>query len=117
MADEHRPRCEWAVCPDDEREHRELTVQKRDGVHLKWTKGRRGDKTLAVLHHLGHNVWDAWLHPTYMEGQAVRYAPPVRLTPNDVSYEMALMAVFQAMGDEMPENFRVVYLTGVTIAG
>jgi hypothetical protein len=25
MADEHRPRCEWAVCPDDERERPELT--------------------------------------------------------------------------------------------
>jgi hypothetical protein len=110
MADEHRPRCEWAVCPDDEREHPELTVQKRDEVHLKWTKGRRGDKTLAVLHRLDHNVWDAWLHPTYMEGRALRQEPPVRLTPSDVSYEMALMAVFQAMGDEMPENFGVVYL-------
>jgi hypothetical protein len=63
-----------------------------------------------VLRRLGHSVWDAWLHPSYMEGQAVRYAPPVRLTPNDVSYELALMAVFRAMGDEMPENFRVVYL-------
>jgi hypothetical protein len=39
--------------------------------------------------------------------RGISHGPPVRLTPNDVSYEMALMAVFQAMGDEMPENFGV----------
>jgi hypothetical protein len=110
MADEHRPRCEWAVCPDDEREHPELTVQKRDEVHLKWTKGRRGDKTLAVLHRLDYNVWDAWLQPSHLEGRIVREEPAVRLMRDGVSYEMALLAVFQAMGAEMPENFRVVYL-------
>jgi hypothetical protein len=111
MADEHRPRCEWAVCPADEREHPELTAQKRDWVHLKWTKGRRGDKTFAVLHRLDYNVWHAWLQPSHPEGQIVREETAVRLTRDGVSYETALLAVFQAMGDEMPENFRVVYLT------
>jgi hypothetical protein len=32
------------------------------------------------------------------------------LTPNGVSYEMALLAVFRAMSDEMPEELKVVYL-------
>jgi hypothetical protein len=36
--------------------------------------------------------------------------PPVLLTRNGISYEMALMAVFRAMGDEIPEEFTVVYL-------
>jgi hypothetical protein len=46
-----------------------------------------------------------------MEGVGrVIIEPPVLLTRNGVSYEMALAAVFQAMGDEMPEEFRVVYL-------
>jgi hypothetical protein len=110
MADEHRPRCEWAVCPADEREHPELTAQKRDWVHLKWTKGRRGDKTFAVLHRLDYNVWHTWLQPSHLEGQIVREKTAVRLTRDGVSYEMALRAVFQAMDDEMPENFRVAYL-------
>ena len=29
--------------------------------------------------------------------------------PNTVSHEMALTAVFRAMGDEMPDEFAVVY--------
>ena len=31
------------------------------------------------------------------------------VTPNGVSYEMALMAIFRAMGDEMPQDFAVYY--------
>ncbi len=58
MADEHRLRCEWAVRPGDEGDHQELTVRKRDEVHLIWTKGRLGDKTLAVLHRLDHDFWE-----------------------------------------------------------
>jgi hypothetical protein len=110
MADEHRPRCEWAACPGDEREHPELTAQKRDWVHLTWTRGRRGGKTLAVLRRLDCNVWDAWLQPSHMEGLIVREEPAIRLMRNGVSYEKALLAVFQAMGDEMPEEFGVAYL-------
>jgi hypothetical protein len=109
MADEHRARCEWAVCRADEREHPELTVQRRAEVHLRWTRGFQANHSFAVLHRLDHNVWDAWLHPTHLDGSVVRKEPPVRLTRNGVSYEMALMAAFRAMGDELPENFSVVY--------
>jgi hypothetical protein len=35
--------------------------------------------------------------------------PPELLTRNGVSYEMALMEVILAMGDEMPEGFGVLY--------
>jgi len=112
MADEHRPRCEWAVCPGDERERPELTVQNRAVVHLKWVTGILGENSFAVLHRLDYNVWDAWLQPRHMEGQIMREDPAVRLTRNGVSYEMALMAVFRAMGEEMPEDFGVVYLQG-----
>ena len=45
-----------------------------------------------------------------MEGPRLITAPPVLLTRNGVSYEMALAAVVQAMGDEMPEEFGVAYL-------
>jgi hypothetical protein len=112
MADEHRQRCEWAECPDDEREHPELTVQKRAEVHLRWVSGfLRADRSFAVLHRLDYNVWDAWLHPLRIQGQIRIQEQPVLLTRNGVSYEMALMAVFRAMGDEMPEEFAVSYLT------
>jgi hypothetical protein len=63
-----------------------------------------------VLHRLDYKVWDAWLHPSHMEGQRVITEPPVLLTRNGVSYEMALAAVVRAMGDEMPQEFQVVYV-------
>jgi hypothetical protein len=107
MADEHRPRCEWARCPADERERPELTVEKRTEVHLKWSRGYLAEKDFAVLHRLDHQVWDAWRQPSHLEGQRVIVEPPVLLTREDVSYEMALAAVFRAIGDEMPEAFRV----------
>jgi hypothetical protein len=109
MADEHRPRCEWAVCPDDERERPELTVQKRAEVHLRWVRGFGAGRSFAVLHRLDYNVWDAWLHPWRMQGQIRVREQPVLVTRNGVSYEMALMAIFRAMGDEMPEDFAVYY--------
>jgi hypothetical protein len=109
-ADEHRPRCEWAVRPGDEPEHPELTAQKRAEAHLRWVTGSQAERSFAVLHRLDYNVWDAWLQPSHLEGQTVGEEPPVRLTRNGVSYEMALMAVFRAMGDAMPEEFAVVYL-------
>jgi hypothetical protein len=109
MADEHRPRCEWAVCPDDERERPELTVQKRAEVHLRWVSGFEAGRSFAVLHRLDYNVWDAWVHPLRLPGQSPVGEQPVLVTRNGVSYEMALMAVFRAMGDEMPEDFAVYY--------
>lgn len=111
MADEHRPRCEWAVCPDDERERPELTVQKRAEVHLRWAKGIEAGRSFAILHRLDYNVWDAWLHPSRTPGQTSARERPTLVTRNGTSYEMALMAVFRAMGDDMPDEFRVDYLT------
>ena len=109
MADEHRPRCEWAPCPADERERPELTVDKRAEVHLTWRRGSLANHDFAVLHRLDYQVWDAWLQPVRLEGARVLKEPPELLTRNGVSYEMALMAVVQAMGDEMPEGFGVRY--------
>jgi hypothetical protein len=107
MADEHRPRCEWARCPADERERPELTVEKRAEVHLQWRRGYQAEKDFAVLHRLGYQVWDAWRQPSRLEGRRVIAEPPVLLTRDGVSYEMALMAVFRAMGDEMPDGLGV----------
>jgi hypothetical protein len=109
-ADEHRPRCEWARCPADERERPELTVEKRAEVHLKWSQGYWAEKDFAVLHRLDYQVWDAWRQPSHLEGRRVIGEPPVLLTRDGVSYEMALAAVFRAMGDEMLEEFGVVSL-------
>jgi hypothetical protein len=64
----------------------------------------------AKLYRLGHNVRDAWLHPLQLQGRKVREEPPLLLTCNGVSYEMALMTVFRAMGDDLPETFQVTYL-------
>ena len=100
----------WARCPADERERPELTVQKRAEVHLKWRQGFLAEKDFAVLHRLDDQVWDAWRQPSHLEGQRVVAEPPVLLTRDGVSYEMALMAVFRAMGDEMPEEFGVFSL-------
>jgi hypothetical protein len=80
-ADERRAGCEWAVSPPDEREHPELTAQKRAEVHLKGTWDWQASRSFAKLHRLDHNVWDAWLHPAHLEGHTVREEPPVRLTP------------------------------------
>jgi hypothetical protein len=103
MADEHRPFCEWAISPGDEREHPELTVQKRAVVYLEsYVAGELW--RFAELHRLDYNVWDAW---TRREGPHV---DPVRAVRNGVGYEMALMAVFRAMGDSLPEGFQVRYL-------
>jgi hypothetical protein len=110
MADEHRPGCEWAVCPGDERERPELTVRKRAEVHLKWIMGSRAERNFAKLHRLDGNGWNAWLHPSRPEGQAVSEEPPVLATPDGVSYELALLAVFRGLDGEMPQEFKVVYL-------
>ena len=62
MADEHRPRCEWAARPGGEREHPELAMPERAEVHLQWGTGSQAGRSFAVLHRLDYNVWDAWLH-------------------------------------------------------
>ncbi len=73
--------------------------------------GRLANHDFAVLHRLDYRVWDAWLHPVRLEGVArVIDEPPELMTRNGVSYEIALAAVVEAMGDQMPEQFRVLYL-------
>ena len=94
--------------------HESSQKQRGDGgdrhIERERTRGFQAHHSFAVLHRLDYNVWGAWLHPSHLEGQIVREQPPVLLTRNGVSYEMALMAVFRAMGDEMPQEFAVVYL-------
>ncbi len=109
VADEHRQLCEWAIYPDGEREHPELTVQRRVMVHLKWVTGPEAGENFAELHRLDSSVWDAWLQRSPPEGER-HLDPAVRLTRDGVSYEMALMAVFRAMGEQMPQEFAVVYI-------
>jgi hypothetical protein len=108
MADEHRYRCGWEVCPASEREHPEHTVEKHAQVRLKWLSQRYGED-FAVLRHLDYDVWDAW-RVWDAEQQASTEEATVRLTRKDVNYETALVAVFRAMGDKMPEEFTLVYL-------
>ena len=114
-ADEHGLRCEWAGA-GGEREQPGLAaakpeVEKAAEVHLRWASGSRASQSFAVLHRLDYNVWDGWLRPARLAGQGAGQVPPVRLTRNGVGYEMALAAVFRAMGEAMPEEFAVAYLT------
>jgi hypothetical protein len=75
---------------------------------LKWLDQRYGED-FAVMRHLDYDVWDAW-QPWDEEQQAATEPASARLTRKDVNYETALMAVFRAMGDKMPEEFTLVYL-------
>ncbi|HEY0932710.1 MAG TPA: hypothetical protein VGD91_03120 [Trebonia sp.] len=109
IADQHRARCEWAKSPGGVDEHPEPAVCKPAEAHLKWANGPRAGYSFAVLHRLDYNVWDAWRQPPPRSGQTAAGALPVRLTRNGDSYEMALAAVFRAMGEEMPEEFSVVH--------
>jgi hypothetical protein len=65
-------------------------------------------RTFAVLR-LDHNVWDAWLTPSHVRPSR-REEPTDLLTPTGVSYEMALAAIFRAMGDDVPTGFGLNYL-------
>lgn len=98
MADEHRPRCEW-----------EASVAGEEAVEPGYTPAevrlQAAGRTFAVLRRLEYHVWDAWSHRAAQGGTAAG----VRVTRNGVSYEMALAAVFRAMGDDMPARFDPVY--------
>jgi hypothetical protein len=109
IADQHRAQCEWAKSPSGVREHPEPAAHKPAQAHLKWVNGPRAGYSFAVLRRLDYNVWDAWRQPSPRPEQTVAGALPVRLTRNGDSYEMALAAVFRAMGDAMPEEFSVVH--------
>ena len=107
LAEENRPNTEWTLCPEDERSDPELTVQKNAEVDLCWVRG--GEDFFAALHRLDDGTWDAWLRPSSVS-VAESERPIELLTPVGVSYEMALAAVFRAMGDDMPTGFGLNYL-------
>jgi hypothetical protein len=107
LADEHRPACEWASLSGDEREQPELTVQKRAEVHLRYSDRDPLYHSFAVLHRLDNGIWDAWLHPAQIQDRRTVEDAPVLLTRNGVSYERALTAIVQAMGNAMPDEFAV----------
>ena len=100
MADEHRPWCEWE----------EASAAGEAAGEPAWTPAearlQSAGRTFAVLRRLDYNVWDAWLRPAAPGGEAAG----VRVTCNAVSYEMALVAIFSAMGDDMPTGFGLNYL-------
>lgn len=107
LADEYRSLTTWAMCPEGERVNPELTVQKNAEVDLCWGMG--GEASFAALHRLADGTWDAWLTPSHVRPSR-REEPTELLTPAGVSYEMALAAVFRAMGDDMPAGFGLGYL-------
>ncbi len=109
IAGQHRAQCEWAASPAGVHEHPRPAAHQLAEVHLKWADGPRAGDSFAVLRHLDYDVWDAW-QPWDAEQQAATEPASVRLTRKDVNYETALMAVFRAMGDKMPEEFTLVYL-------
>jgi hypothetical protein len=91
MADEHRTRCEW-----------ESSVA--------------GERAFAVLRRLADGTWDAWLTPSHAP-VAGREEPTELLTPEGVSYEMALAAIFRTMGDDMPAGFGLNYIDKLITPG
>ncbi|MBR7837822.1 hypothetical protein KDL01_31395 [Actinospica durhamensis] len=107
LAEENRPNTEWTLCPEDERADPELTVQKNAEVDLCWFRG--GEAFFAALHRLDDGTWDAWLLPSNVS-TAESERPVELLTPVGVSYELALTAIFRAMGDDMPTGFGLNYL-------
>lgn len=107
MADEYRPMSAWTTCPEDERMDPELTVQKNAEVDLCWGMG--GERYFAALHRLADRTWDAWVTPSHVPVSR-REEPTELLTPAGVSYEMALAAIFRAMGDNMPTGLGLNYL-------
>jgi hypothetical protein len=99
MADEHRPHCEWETSATGEKAEPPAFTPAQ--VRL-----QADGRTFAVLRRLDYNVWDAWLQPQAADDEAAG----VRVTRNGVSYEMALTAIFRAMGDDMPTGFGLNYL-------
>ena len=104
VAEERWPVDGWTLCPADERVNPELTVQKNAEVVLDRSAGQ-----FASLHRLAGGTWDAWLTPSRTR-DARREERDELLTPAGVSYEMALAAVFRAMGDDLPTVFGASYL-------
>jgi hypothetical protein len=107
-AEEHMPVDPWSVCPEDERVDPESTVQKRSEVHLCWGQG--GEQQFAQTHRLDDGTWGAWIYPAQRAGETGVWEEPEPLISQGVSYEMALAAVFQSMGEAMPTGFGLNYL-------
>ena len=110
VADEHWPvDGGWTWCSARERVNPELTVQKNAEVDLCWGQG--GETYFAALHRFADGTWDAWVTPSHADVSHLRREEPTELlTPAGVSYELALTAVFHAMGDDMPSGFGLNYL-------
>lgn len=112
---------EWAVSPQHPLSHSEAPAwvvdelrafgdkspQKRAEVHLRYSDRDPLYHSFAVLHRLDNGIRGAWLHPARIEDRRPVEDPPVLLTRNGVSYERALMAIVQAIGDTMPDEFAV----------
>jgi hypothetical protein len=107
-AEEHMPNDPWSVCPEDERMAAELTVQKRTEVHLCWGQG--GEQQFAQTHRLYDGTWDAWIYPSQRAGETGVREEPEPLISQGVSYEMAIAAIYRAMGEAMPAGFGLNYL-------
>jgi hypothetical protein len=110
VADKHWPADGgWTWCSARERVHPELTVQQNAEVDLCWGQG--GEAYFAALHRFADGTWDAWVTPSRANVSHLRREEPTELlTPLGVSYEMALAAVFRAMGDHLPAGFGLNYL-------
>jgi hypothetical protein len=98
MADEHRPRCE-------REEHVAAEAAEEPAYTPAEARLQSAGRTFAVLHRLDYHTWDAWLRPA----DAHDAAAGARVTRNCCSYEMAVAAVFRAMGAAMPADFTTVY--------
>jgi hypothetical protein len=109
VADQHWPADGWTWCSARERVNPELTVQQNAEVDLCWQMG--GEAYFAALHRFADGTWDAWVTPSRVDVSHLRREEPTELlTPAGVSYEMALAAVFRAMGDYLPAGFGLNYL-------
>jgi hypothetical protein len=73
--------------------------------------GQGGEAYFAALHCFANGTWDAWVTPSHADISHLRREEPNELlTPTGVSYELALAAVFRALGDDMPAGFGLNYL-------
>jgi hypothetical protein len=99
----------WTWCRARERVDPEFTVQRNAEVDLCWGQG--GEEYFAALHRFADGTWDAWVKPSRTRVSHLRWEEPTELlTPAGVSYELALAAVFRAMGDHLPDGFGLNYL-------
>jgi hypothetical protein len=110
MADEHRAHCECGEARAKEPVPPDQTAYRPAEVHLRESGAGTTEREFAVLRRIEHHAWHAWLHPADPAAQGAAPQPPVRVTRNAVSYEVALTAVFRAMGERLPAQFATAYV-------